>query len=176
MAALLGADPEFREMLDAVAALDLPDGWIGAGAVRNRIWDALHGFDRPQTAGDVDVVYFDPAALTPDRDRHLAAALANAMPDHDWQVRNQARMHDGNGDPPYRDTAEAMRHWPETATAIGARLSGGAIELLAPFGYADLLGLVIRPTPAFRAKPELFRARQASKQWLERWPNLRTAS
>ncbi|WP_416900356.1 MAG: nucleotidyltransferase family protein [Minwuia sp.] len=163
-------------MLEAVAALDLPDGWIGAGAVRNRVWDALHRRDGPLPDADVDVVYFDPNVLLPDQDRHHEAALAGLLPGHDWQVRNQARMHAENGDEPYRDTADAMCHWPETATAIGARLSGVHIELLAPFGLSDLLGLIIRPTPAFRAKPEIFRARQAAKNWRERWPKLEAAA
>ena len=45
--------------LKAVESLSLPDCWIGAGFVRNTVWDALHS--HPITGallGDVDVVYF----------------------------------------------------------------------------------------------------------------------
>ena len=51
-----------RECLAAVRSLALPDCWIGAGFVRNAVWNALHagvkGF-HPPPESDVDVVYFD---------------------------------------------------------------------------------------------------------------------
>ena len=81
-------------------------------------------------------------------------------------------MHSRNGDPPYRDTADAIRCWPETATAIAARLLGEHVEILAPHGIGDLLGLIVRPTPVFVNKMEIYRARQEQKKWSERWPKL----
>jgi len=82
-------------------------------------------------------------------------------------------MHLQNGDPPYLNTADALRHWPETCTAIAARSLDGRIELLAPFGIDDLVSLVVRPTPTFADKIEVYRARIASKAWQVRWPKLR---
>ena len=82
-------------------------------------------------------------------------------------------MHRGNGDPPYVDTANALRHWPETCTAVAVRSVASQIELLAPFGISDLVSLIVNPTPAFAHKIGAYRARVAQKQWAQRWPNLR---
>lgn len=170
---LIGGTPHLMACLHAIAGLVLPDCWIGAGAIRNLVWDTLHGFAPglgDQT--DVDVVFFDPGDLSADPEVALEKRLRTQIPGVDWQVRNQARMHLRNGDPVYRDTEDGLRHWPETATAIAARLKGRQIELLAPFGLDDLLGLVVRPTPRFTHKMEIYRARQAAKNWIERWPEL----
>ena len=60
---------------------------------------------------------------------------------------------------------------------MGVRLGPAGVEVMAPLGLADLLGLVLRPTPAF-ARPErhaAFVARAAAKGWTRRWPGLRVA-
>ncbi|WP_245215211.1 nucleotidyltransferase family protein [Pararoseomonas baculiformis] len=163
-------------LLRAVAALGLPDGWIGAGFVRDAAWDHLHGRPPGPPAADVDVVWFSPERPSADADRAIEARLRAAVPGVAWSVTNQTRMHGRNGDPPYRDTADAMRHWPETATAVAARWDGERVRILAPLGLADLLGGVIRPGPRFTgAKRPVFEQRVASKRWRERWPLLRDA-
>ncbi|HLH89240.1 MAG TPA: nucleotidyltransferase family protein [Xanthobacteraceae bacterium] len=161
------------EILRHVRGLDLPDCWIGAGFVRNVIWDALH--DRPWSPsyGDVDVVYFDAEHSGAHDDGWIEARLAGAMPDVPWSVRNQARMHLANGDPPYADTADALRHWPETCTAVAVRETDLGIDVLAPFGVTDLITLTVNPTPAFATKMDLYRARIIAKQWAQHWPRLR---
>jgi len=134
-------------LLGFVERLDVPDAWVGAGSIRDAVWDALCGL-APAPSRDVDVVYFDPSAPCPAADAALEARLHALDPAVPWSVRNQARMHARNGHASYADTADAMRHWPETATAVAARTRAGRIELLAPHGLADLLGLVVRPGPA----------------------------
>jgi hypothetical protein len=79
----------------------------------------------------------------------------------------------GNRHEPYGALCDALAHWPETATAVAARLAGGGIELLAPHGLDDLLGLIARPTPAHAADPSVPRARIAAKGWARRWQALR---
>jgi uncharacterized protein len=81
-------------------------------------------------------------------------------------------MHEQNGDPPYDNTEDALRYWPETATAIAARLRSGRVHVIAPFGVDDLLGLIVRPGPAFAHKTRVYEARLASKDWAKRWPRL----
>ena len=170
---LIGASPDLMAQLQAVSALDLPDCWIGAGAIRNLVWDSLDPRVRQDRQDkDVDVVFFDPADCSIDREKALEEELASRVTGMDWQVRNQARMHLRNGDPAYRNTEDGLRHWPETATAIAARLVDDRIELLTPFGLDDLLGMIVRPTPAFRHKRDIFLARQAKKNWRARWPGL----
>ncbi len=180
LARFIAANPALLEPLRAVAALGLPDAWIGAGFLRNSVWDALAGL-APGTnpPADVDVVWFDPARATPAEDAALEARLRAACPAVPWSVRNQARMAARNGDAPYAGTLDAMAHWPDTATAVAARLdpeTGGAVELAAPWGAGDLLAGLVRPTPAFAANPakrEILARRIAAKAWLRRWPWLR---
>ena len=161
------------DMLHAVAALDLPDAWIAAGVVRNAVWDALHGYARSTPLTDVDVIWFDPTRRQGDIDVALEQRLRADLGGVAWSVKNQARMHARNGDAPYRDCADAMLAWPETATAIAARLGrDGGIELAAALGFGDLVSLVVRPTPRF-AGTAMFRQRVATKRWLETWPKLR---
>jgi hypothetical protein len=174
VAHLIAAQPDMVALLSAVASLQLPDSYISAGFVRNAVWDALHR--RPLTCAtlrDVDVVYYDPERLDPSDEQAHERQLAKLLPRVPWEVRNQARMHARNGDCPYRDTVHALRCYPETATAVAARLVEGKVELAAPLGLADLLMLVVRPTPHFRGKLAEYRARQNDKAWASRWPMLR---
>jgi uncharacterized protein len=168
----IAVQPSMMNILRLVEALHLPDCWIGAGFVRNAIWDALHDRSWSPSYGDIDVVYFDADHLSPDRDTRIETGLKNSMPNAPWSVKNQARMHAGDGDPPYADTLDALRHWPETCTAIAVRSIASRVELLAPFGVSDLLALVVNPTPAFVHKIGIYRSRVAQKRWAERWPKL----
>lgn len=173
IAVFIEREPEMMRLLGAVERCGLRDGWIGAGFVRNTVWDALHGRDVDcARLDDVDVIFFDPADARPERDRRIEQELRALCPGVPWSVKNQARMHRRNGDAPYADTADALRHWPETATAIAACSRGRRVELTAPHGIDDLVGLIVRPTPAFAAKPALFRARAKAKDWRTRWPRL----
>jgi len=161
------------DMLEALADLDLPDAWIAAGAVRNAVWDRLHEYPTSTPLADVDVIWFDPGRASRSVDVELEHGLGQRLAGVTWSVKNQARMHRRNGDPPYRNCLEAMGGWPETATGIAARLGPhGAIELSAAFGFDDLLLLRLRPTPRFGADPT-FRKRVESKRWLALWPKLR---
>jgi hypothetical protein len=180
LAAFLAATPGLAGPLRAVAALGLPEGWIGAGLLRNAVWDALSGLPfGTNPPGDADVVWFDPARADPATDAALEARLRRCWPEGPGpSVRNQARMHARNGDAPYAGTLDAVARWPETATAVAARWTtpAGRVEVAAPWGLGDLLGLVVRPTPAFAADPAkraVFEARLAAKAWDRRWPALR---
>jgi hypothetical protein len=84
-----------------------------------------------------------------------------------------SRMHVRNGDPPYRDVFDAVRCWPETATSIAARIERGRVQVLAPHGVGDLVGLIVWPTPTFARRMPDYRERIAKKDWKQRWPNLR---
>jgi hypothetical protein len=163
-----------RGHMDALATLALagpPGAWIGAGFVRNAVWDALSGRE-PDVTGldDLDVVHLGPAA--PDTGFEAALRSCRRLP---WSVKEQGAMAARHGHAPYPDLAAAVAHWPETATAVAARLAAGRLEVLAPHGVEDLLRLVVRPTPAHAADPSAVRARLAAKGWRARWPGLRSA-
>jgi hypothetical protein len=141
------------------------------------VWDHLHGRASSPRDTDVDVVWFDAARAAPDADRALEVALAAADPSVAWSVKNQARMHHRNGDAPYASTEDALRHWPETATAVAVRRVADRLDVLAPFGLGDLFAMVIRPTPAFSGdRLPGFHQRVRDKRWLERWPHARVAT
>lgn len=172
--AMLAADPTRSRVLVLVRSLRLPDCWVGAGFLRNAVWDRLHGRPASKPSGDVDVLWFDPERGDPWEDRILEARLMALDPSIAWSVKNQARMHLRNGDPPYASTLEAMRHWPETATAVAVRWTEqGGHEFAAPFGFEDLFGLVVRPTIGFRGeKRRVHLDRVRDKRWLATWPLL----
>lgn len=174
---LLRADPLRWHLLSVVRDLDLPDGWIGAGFVRNAVWDHLHGRAASAPAGDVDIVWYDPRCSDASEDRRLEATLRAIAPNIAWSVKNQARMHRRNRDAPYASVTDAMRGWPETATAVAVRRVGDAGgEVAAPFGLDDLMRLILRPTPRFTGeKRAIYVERVRSKGWLATWPMLREA-
>ncbi len=174
---ILAREPLRLACLRVVRDLGLPDAWIGAGFVRNAVWDALTRRAHDPRAHDVDVAFFDPLlvdeARAHDAERTLERRLELALPGLRWSVTNQARMAAPNGDAPYRDTADAIAHWPETATAVAAQLDAdGRIQLLAPHGLEDLLALVVRATPAFARKHEAWEKRTREKAWQARWPEV----
>jgi hypothetical protein len=164
-------------LLQDVAKLDLPDCWIGAGFVRNLVWDHLHGFEQTTPLNDIDVIYFDAANLSEEIEIRIAVSLELKRPEFTWDVKNQARMHVENGDQPYSSSIDAIKYWPETATAVAARLwdeESQRLELAAPYGIDDLVNLVVRPTPAFEEKREQFYQRLEKKNWKKIWPKLGT--
>jgi hypothetical protein len=175
---LLSRDHERSRILSLVHSLHLPDCWIGAGFIRNAVWDHLHGRQPSRPTGDVDVIWFDPRHAHPDDDKAVENRLTELEPDVQWSVKNQSQMHRGNDDRPYKSATDALRFWPETATAIAVRRSGeGGIEIAAPFGLDDLFALVVRPTPRFTGtKRDIYVERVRNKQWLRIWPRLTLAS
>jgi hypothetical protein len=172
---LIASDDRRMRVLGIVRDLGLPDCWVAAGFVRNRVWDHAHGRAPSPLARDIDVIWFDPAACAAERD----AALETALRDRDgtlaWSVKNQARMHVRNADRPYGSAVDAMRFWPETATAVGVRLDArGEIEVAAPLGLDDLFELIVRPTRRFLAeKHAVYLDRIGSKGWERDWPGLK---
>jgi hypothetical protein len=166
--------PRWR-ILGLVRSLQLPDCWIGAGFVRNAVWDALHDRAPSPLSGDVDVLWFDSDRAGTAEDRMIEAMLHRAEPSVTWSVKNQARMHRRNDDAPYASTTDALHFWPETATAVAVRWTGqDACEIAAPYGLDDLFYLVIRPTPHFAgAKRSVYEQRIRAKGWLTQWPLLR---
>ncbi|MDL2355499.1 MAG: nucleotidyltransferase family protein [Pseudomonadota bacterium] len=175
--ALLRRDTQRLRILSLVHSLDLPDCWIAAGFVRNAVWDFLHGRSPSLPTNDVDVIWFDPARSGKVLDLQIEQRLQRLDDSIDWSVKNQSRMHLGNDDPPYQSATDAMRFWPETATATAIRcVGGGNVDIAAPFGLDDLYAALVRPTPRFAGqKRALFDQRLKRKAWLAQWPLLRLA-
>jgi uncharacterized protein len=172
-AAFLQGQSHIMSLLRAVVALGIADCWVGAGAIRNAVWDHLHGFrTEPAAKSDVDVVFCDHREASLARDLAIERRLLHEFPQIPWSVHNQARMYERNGDAPYCNTEDAIRCWPETATAVAARMSAGSVQVIAPHGIHDLVHMIVRPSPAFTRKLPIYRRRLASKNWAQRWPRL----
>lgn len=179
LAQLAEGHPRFLSMLRAVRQLDLESWCIGAGAVRNLVWDAIHGRADPSPSGDVDVAYFDATDLSPARDARLQAQLTALMPDVPWEVTNQASVHHwfeghfGHAVPPLDSLEEAVASWPEYATSVGLCLHrDDTIQVIAPYGLDDLFACVIRRNPA-RVSLQTYRERIEQKDYPARWPRVR---
>lgn len=175
VAAIVARDPVALAQLGAARALALPDWCIAAGFVRNRVWDHLHGIVPPRPPADIDLIYFDPADLSKDSEAAHERRLDALLPGLPWQVRNQARMHAWKNLPPHTGTADAMRSWLETVTAVGVRLEAddGLTVVAAPLAVEDLLSLRCRPTAYGRARRHEYEARIAAKRWRDLWPKVR---
>lgn len=174
--ALLRADAGFLQALHAArgacAELGVADWAIGAGAVRNRVWDALWGTQQP--AEDCDLLCFEPARTGPALEAALEAALRQRAPGLRWEAVNQAGVHRWYRPAiaPRRSLEEGVAGWPETATCVALRLEAdGAFTLIAPLGLDDLFAGRLRANPAC-PDPAAFARRLASKRFLARWPAL----
>lgn len=172
--AFIVGDSWRSEVLRAVQNLGLPDWAVGAGFIRNAVWDALHDRVAATPLADVDVLYFNAANLAPESDTVYEARLHDMLPGVPWSVKNQARMHLRNRDAPYRDTLDALRHWLETPAAVAIRIgSQSRVELLAPYGIDDLIAMVVRPTPSGQLKPDQYSDRVLAKCFVVRWPRVK---
>lgn len=171
---IIEKDEWMMKVLAAAEKLDLPDWWIGAGFLRNKVWSHIEGKDSEQTR-DVDLVYFDHDHTTAEVDWAYDDRMNRDYPFAQWEVRNQARMHYKNGFEPFSSTADGIAHWTETATAVAVRLRAGNLEYLFCYGPDDLFNLIARPTPhcASGKMLKIFEDRIAQKQWRQKWPDLR---
>ena len=162
--------------LEAARSIGLSDWCIGAGAIRNLVWDHLHGYNDPTIPGDIDLAHFDPSDLSRERDGKLAARLDRIFPGPEWDVVNQAGVHRwyperfGQKVAPFRNIDEALASWPEYATCIGVRLEpDDSMTVVAPHGLDDLFGMIVRHNPT-RISKDGFRDRLAAKRFNEKWP------
>ena len=200
---IIKRDPFRMDCLHALRSLDLPQGYIGAGFLRNAIWDELHERGKPTPLNDIDVIYFsdeitvsqnvavaqtstEPAFQQQEHSRITAAAkseiknqekaierqLTQIMPQANWQVKNQARMHLAHGHSPYKSSHEAISYWIERETCVAIRLlANDDLDVLAPFGLVANFAGTISINPQY-PRPEVFKQRLASKNWLTVWPSL----
>ena len=178
LTAIARGAPWFMRALAAVRGLDLPNWCIGAGAVRNLVWDALHGYPLPSTLPDIDVVYFDPDSQADEQDAAIQSALSSVCPELSWEVTNQAHVHRwlalslGQQVAPFRSLEAAVASWPEFATAVGVRLEkDDTLTVIAPHGLDDLFAMIVRHNPA-SASIASYLARVAGKRFAERWPQV----
>lgn len=180
--ALARSSDWFAPALQAARQLGLSSWCLGAGAVRNLVWDHLHGYATPSPLADLDLAYFDAGDLSAVRDSELQERLNDLLPDTPWEVTNQAAVHHwfeeyfGHAVEPLGSLQDAVASWPEYVTCVGLTLhSDASIEVIAPYGLGDLFNGVVRHNPT-RASLETYRERVALKQYVQRWPRVRVVT
>lgn len=176
---IIAAVREDEWMMDILAAaktLELPDWWICAGFLRSKMWDELHRYEYRTPLSDIDVIYFDAEKQEETDEKRYESILADILPKVPWSVKNQARMHRRNQLSPYESAVDAISKFPETATAVGIKLSpDNHLIVAAPCGTEDLLTLQVKPTQHFIQHLELlpiYQKRLADKSWQTHWPKL----
>lgn len=166
-------DEWMMEVLQMVKSIGLPDWWIGAGFVRNKVWDYLHEYKKRTPLSDVDVIYFNPDDLSLESEKNFEGLLLRESSDIPWSVKNTARIATIRRDGPYKGSIDALSRWIETATCIAVKLDeNDVLKLAAPLGINDLVGLrLVYNTKSVSSENE-FLNRVKEKEWLEKWPKL----
>jgi len=177
----LRANPVVSGLFADWARLALPGCWLVAGAVVQSYWNWVHGYPPLHGIGDIDIIYFDETDLSEATEAAHGARIGRDY--RDWPVRfdvkNEARVHlwyeDRFGYPidPYTSSEAAIDTFPTTAGAIGVRPAGNAIECYAPFGFDDLMNLVVRPNKR-QITREIYE--QKAARWQSVWPKLRVVA
>lgn len=171
---LIKQDKDMMNILRCARSLDLPDWWISAGFVRNKVWDYLHDYKKPTPQTDVDIIYFEPSNL----DEHIESLYQHFLhtyrPDIQWSVTNQARMHLEQGVKPFASSYESLATFVETATCIAVTIDyDDRLNLIAPYGIKDLVHLEVKPIPCpFEGMLTIYKKRFSEKRWKEKWPKL----
>jgi hypothetical protein len=166
-------------ILGTVRDCDPPDWLVGGGVLYKLVWNHLHGYPETANIEDVDVVFFEPEDLGPEREQTIERDLFARRPDVPWEARNQAAVHlwyaekFGYAVSPLNSSEEGVEANPATATAVGVRLlANDSLYVAAPLGLSDLFELVVRRNPR-RVTPELFYKWVVEKGFREKWPKVR---
>jgi hypothetical protein len=177
---LIRSNPWMVGVLEAVRDEPVPHGWVGAGVLRDLVWGELYGpgFSH-RDVRDVDVAFFDAHDLSRSNDDRMTSLLRRRRPEVPWEATNQAAVHTWYSGTfgtaavqPLTSIPDAVGTWPETATAVAARLrADDVIEVCAPLGTDDLLNGIWRHNPR-RAGIEQSRARLQRHQPHIRWPRV----
>ena len=155
-----------------------PEAFCSAGVIRNLIWSIAHDQHYALSQTEIDVIFYDVEDESGFEQQHLAEILKQQFPENDWDVVNQAWVHqwyiteDGASIAPLQSIQHALSLWPETATAVAVRLlENNALEIIAPFGLDDLFELKLRWNAAL-VSHDVFMQRMEEKQFLQKWHKL----
>lgn len=176
--AALECNTTLLEVLHRAADMNLPGWYLAAGAVTQTVWNMLTNKPPEHGIDDYDLVYFDDSDLSweaEDREIRKGAQVFADLPAR-VEIRNQARVHlwyaEKFGIPgiQHKSTEGAIQTWLSGTALIGMRLlPGGNWKVFVPWGFADILNLVVRPNPMSGNK-ELYDKKAA--RWQGLWPEL----
>jgi hypothetical protein len=170
-------NPANDTILNALAAMRLPDAWLASSCLVQSVWNALT--DRPIGYGisDYDVLYFDSDTSWEAEDRVIKqlnkVACELGVP---VQVRNQARVHlwyeqkFGRPYPPLSSATESIDRFLTRNTKVGIRRSDGRDHVYAPNGFDDIARFLITPNRSANFSHE--RYLEKAVRWKSLWPEL----
>lgn len=164
-------------LLERLPELDLPDCHLVAGCLFQTVWNCLSGKRPDEDIVDYDVFYYDSSDLSWAAEDAAIRRVLAVVGDLgvEVQVRNQARVHLWYGQKfgvdcsPLRSARDGIDHFLNRSSCFGLRCRAGAAEVYAPYGFADLFSMTVRPN-CRRALPEVYYRK--ARRWAEAWPNL----
>ena len=148
---ILKQDIELYDILEKLEKLNLPNYYVGSGAIFQTVWNYIYGFDIGHGISDLDVVYFD-EDLSETKEKNWEKTVVTAIGNSRFNIDvvNEARVHlwyeksFGFAIPPFTSSEDAISKWPTNVSSIGARLETGKLIIFAPFGLNDIFGGVVR--------------------------------
>ncbi|WP_077927799.1 nucleotidyltransferase family protein [Wohlfahrtiimonas populi] len=153
--------------------------YIGAGLIRNITWAYLHDIDISIESSDIDLVYFDSEDHNLMQYQSFTEHLQLQFPNIQWDITNQANVHQwydkyfSKKIEAFSCLEEAIATWPETATAVAIKLNNNnELDIIAPFGLADLLQMIIRWNPTL-VDYAYYKKRIQQKQYSAQWPKVK---
>jgi len=159
-----------RSIVKTISKFEDNDLYLSGGFLRNAAWNRLHFREDFLHTEDCDIIYH---SKTIDRnyEKGIETFLKSISPYFNWSVKNQARMHLINKHKSYENLTRALECFPETASAVAIN---GNWNIIAPFGFQDILSLTLRPTPfCLDNEIEVFKRRIEFKRWLSNFGNLK---
>jgi hypothetical protein len=159
-------------VLKSALKLNLPNWYLGAGAIAQTFWNYKSGLSLDHGIEDYDLVFFSKdmsdkqqAALlleVPELFDGISVDIVNEATVHNWYYR-----HFKKEIKPYISTESAIDTWPTTATCIGVRMTfEGLIEIYAPFGLSDLFSLTVRANKVLISEDVYY---NKVKKWRKNW-------
>jgi len=175
---ILSKNNVFTKTLKLLNKINLPNWYIGGGAIPQIVWNHYHGLDLNHGILDFDIVYFDKTNFSKRAEQKREKEIRNKFPNCPVKldVVNEARTHlwyeqdFGKKIKPYTCTEEAIYSFRTTASAVGITLNqNNKLEIFAPHGLTDLFGLVVRAN-----KIQITKAvyEKKCRRWKKAWPKL----
>lgn len=172
------SNQDIMKVFDALDQMDMPEYYIGAGAIVQNVWNSLTG--KPQNYGisDIDLVYFNVDSYSQDEETTITLQLSKQLGAFPFalDVKNQARVHlwyqekFGYTIEPYQSLEDAINTWPTTSTALGIRrLPHNQWLVYAPFGVDDVFDLKIIANNR-QITPGIYQNKV--DKWTGKWPEL----
>lgn len=170
-------NPNIKAILASNPFPNTNEWYLGAGCLSQTVWNYLLGNKIGKGIGDYDLVYYDAGDLskhaeTREQERlknkffHLAVELdvVNEARAHFWFEKDFGKKIDQ-----YKSVEEAISQWPTTVTCVGVNKINNKINVFAPYGLSDLLGMRVRPN-----KPNVIKKiyEKKVKRWQSEWPEL----